>query len=587
MANKQPFLQNVWYWWETNDKYVWTWPGQVLEARSININKSSKYFYNANWNLPSPSFEYDLWGSINIRQILMWASFLNRLIFFSDWQIWNIAWLRTTITKNIVNAWVIWTKWFIIYSNWSIDTWTYDETQDDLWIDTLVSNSLTGLTINYYFAPFYISTWRIYLATWSNIYTINATLFTLENTTSLLTGWQVRWITKIWDQFNIYTNYWTSSKQYIWDWNWILVNNQIDWYDRTILNVANVNNVDYVVCDDWLYIANWYQPTCLIQRTFISDYTNAIETYKNKIFIPWYKCVYTYQFNKPWFPWNFSTELILPITTWDQNVSCMTINPKIFDSNTWKYTQDIYIAYLNYYLNNDYRSYIVQYTNDRFLSTRNPIWWNVRLNPIIWLKWTKKASKKLRLWYNLNSSTSTASRGYTYAWVTKQFYFKHSIWIFAEKDEWTKVSCYIWDFTTKPTIWSVYSINGNNSTVTNVGYLFEANSKWHWWIEFEIASTVNLSFLERSITNITKVSWDWDTSWIYIALHIWEIVTLITDSSMCGKSIMYNWDFREITFTIHITEGDLNANNAYENERLQTRVYDFAFLDEDIENDLS
>jgi len=55
---------------------------------------------------------------------------------------------------------------------------------------------------------------------------------------------------------------------------------------------------------------------------------------------------------------------------------------------------------------------------------------------------------------------------------------------------------------------------------------------------------------------------------------------------MNGKSIIYPWNFREIIPTIHITEWDLQENTAYRNERLQTRVYDFAFLYDEIENDL-
>lgn len=586
MAKNKPFLQNNWYWWETNDKYIATQQWQVLEAKSVNINKSSKYFYNANWNLPQASFDYDLWWAINIRQILMWTSFTNRLIFFSDWQVYNIFWSIATIWKNIVNAWVIWSKGFIIYTNWSIDTWTYDNNAYDLWLSTISPNVLTWLTVNSYFAPFYINVWKILLATWSQVYVIDWTLFILDNTASFLDWWQARWITKIWDKFNVYLNYWDNWIQYIWDWSSTVSDYLINWYNRTILNIANINNIDYVVCEDWLYIANGYQPTCLIQRTFISEYTNAVETYRNKIFIPWYKCVYTYQFNKPWFPWNFSTELILPTTTWNQNVSCMTLTPKVFDSNSKKYTQDIYIAYLNYFLNNDYKSYIVQYTNDRFLSNRNAIWWSVRLNPIIWLQWTKKASIKTRLWYYLNESTEFTNHNYTYAWVTKNFYFKHSIWIFAEKDTDTRISCYIWDFTTKPTVWSIYSINGNNSTVTNVDNLFEANSKWHWWIEFEVVNTANLNYFEKSIWSITKVSWDGDSSWIKLVTHLWKIVVIITDNNLRGKGIMYPWDFNEVIFTIHITEWDLSTNSAYANERLQTRVYDFAFLYEDIDNNL-
>lgn len=582
MENK-PFIQNNWYWWETNDKYIWTQQWQILEARSVNINKSSKYFYSANWNLPDFEFEYDLWSQENIRHILFWNSFSDRLIFFSDWQIYNLSWLVIDIPKTIINAWVIWNKWFIINSDWSIWYWNYNASALDLWIWTWVSYASLWLSINFYFAPFITFAWKIFIASWSNIYIINGTLFTLETTVSLLSWWQARWISKIWDQFNIYLNYGQSSIQYIWDGVSDTVYNIINWYDKSILNIANINNIDYVVCEDWLYIADGYQPTCLYQRFFISEYTNAIETYRNKIFIPWYKCVYTYQFNKPWFPWNFWTELILPITTWNLQVSAMAINPKVFDSNVWKYTNDIFIAYLNYSLNNDFRNYVIQYSNDRFLNKRNLLWWWVRINPIIRLKWTKKEWKKIRLWYNLNTENISKSQVFTYNWITKTFYFKHSIWVFAEIDQQTKITCYIWDFTTKPTVWSIYSINWINWTITNVDYLFQENTKWHWWLELEMVETANLNTLEKSIWTITKVSWTWDTSGLIVCLYLWKIITVITDNSLNWRSIMTPFDFNEVIFTIHITEW-LFTN--YQNHRLQTRVYDFAFKDNDKQQDL-
>ena len=581
------FLQNNWYWWETNDKYIATWKWQVLESRSININKSSKYFYNANWNLPYPQSNYPWTWTTNIRQILFWNSFANRLFFFFDWTIYNIFWLNKTIGKNLVNAWVIWNKGFILYTNWSIDTWIYNSSSNDLWLSTLTSNVITWLTINNDFAPFNIANWKIYLATWYKVYTIDILTFTLESTLEILTWWQIRWITKIWNKFNIYANYWDNSQQFIWDWISWAPDYVINWYDKAIQNVANINNIDYVVCENWLYIANGYQPKTIIQRTFLSNFTNAIETYRNKIFIPWYWWVYTYQFDKPWFPWNFSTELILPTIDWNQNVSCMKLNSKIFDTNIWKYTQDIFIAYLNYNTNNTYTNFLVQYTNDRFLSDRNSIWWSVTLNPIIWLKGTPKQSKKVRLWYNLNSNTWLAAINYTYAWTTKIFYFKHSIWIFAYRDQTTKMSCYIWDFTIKPTLWSIYSINWNSATITNIDNLFEVNLTWHGWIEFELDQATNLEHINKSIQNITKMSWIWDNSWTLIVAHLWEIVTLITNNNLNGKSLMYPWNFDEVIFTIHITEWDLQINQDYKNTRLQTRVYDFAFLYNEIQNDLS
>jgi hypothetical protein len=158
----ETFLQNNWYWWETNDKYVGTWTWQVLEAKSININKSSKYFYNSNWNLPTPEdFWFKSWNP-NIKQILFWASNSQRVVFFSSWEIRSRIWLVITIPKTIINAWVIWNIWFVINSDGTIWYWTYDKNANDLWIWSSMSYYTLWLSIDLYFAPYLID-WDFYI----------------------------------------------------------------------------------------------------------------------------------------------------------------------------------------------------------------------------------------------------------------------------------------------------------------------------------------------------------------------------------------------------------------------------------------
>jgi hypothetical protein len=576
-----PFLQNTWYWWETNDEYIASWQWQVQEAVCVDINSSSKYFMKNDWYLPYNILEY-VWQD-PIRQFIT-SNYVNRLIFFTYWKIYNLTWLVVDTAKNIVNAGVYNNTGFIIFSNGSIDIWTYDANALDLWMSTRVANKLTWLTVNYYFAPFYLYANNLLLATWSNIYRINLTTWTLTTTSTVLIWWQIRWITKIWDQFNIYVNYWGSSKQYIWNWLDDLPSNEINWYDRVILNVANINNVDYVVCQDGLYLANWLQPQILYKRTFISEYTNAIETYKNKIYIPWYKAIYSYQVTKPWFPYNLSKELVLPITDW-QGVSCMTSLPNTWESALWEYVSDLMILYTNYYIRSAYYSYWVQYAIRDTSSPRSPIWWFVTLNPIPSLYSQDKSSKKIRLWYNLCDRWET-NRAYIYAWVTKTFYFRHNIWIFAYRDFTPVVSIYIWWVTVKPEIWSIYTINWYNLTVKENEYLFSSSSTYNWWITLEWDTNTKMIYLEKTINSMTKVSWTWDTSIMYLSLHEWEVINLITDYSKHEQIIMVTWNFNQIKFTIHITEWTLQTNSDYENKRIQTKVFDFAFLYDDIINQL-
>ena len=92
---------------------------------------------------------------------------------------------------------------------------------------------------------------------------------------------------------------------------------KIRWYDKPIVNVANINNVDHVITGSTykraLYRVNGIQPELLYQSPFISDsysdrfnlspdQTNAIETISNLIIIPSPYALYTFGHINPGTP---------------------------------------------------------------------------------------------------------------------------------------------------------------------------------------------------------------------------------------------------------------------------------------------
>jgi hypothetical protein len=580
MANK-PFLQNSWYWWETNDKYLWNRPWQFHQWVSVDIS-NSKYFKSANGYLPPNTFEFT--NSSIIKQILIGNQSINRLIFFENWEIRNLSGTVSSIWKTIVNASIIKNKWFIISTDWSIWVWDY-QNNANLWISDWISYFNILWSVDLKFACLYIEWDFIYIWTWSKVYVVDtsASSWVLDSTLDLI-SWQIRWLTKIWNQFNIYVNLWESWRQYIWAWVWAEdFIEEINWIDRTILNVANMNNVDYVVCEDWLYQATWYQPIVIYNRFFISEYTNAIETYQNKIYIPWFNCIYSYESLKAGFPYQMTTEVIIPSDRDASTVSCLAILPKVFSNIKKSFVSDVFIAYKNTYIENATQNYIIQYATRRRLQFNNNMGWYITTNYIPSLYSSLKNNKKIRLWFFL-SNTGIWTRDFKYLGIENTFSFKNSIAIIQDIDG-DIITAYIGNVTTKPDIWAVYAIEWQNCTVLENKYLFENWWKWNGWISFKIPATWNIELLDLIIWRMTKVSWTWDTNVFHLKVHKWSLIELYDNNNMNGKSSIITWDFRETRFTIHIT--DWNMSWIENNERLLNKVYDFWFVFNDTQLDFN
>jgi len=569
------FLQNTWYWWITNDKYIATWQWQVEDITCLDYS-NSKYLKCWSWFLPTTNYE----EVSNYRFIqILFNKISYKSYFREDWNIkYSYDNTETNLWYNIYNVWVAKNKWFIITWN-SINTWNYDEYDFYLWIKSWVTaNVIIWLNTDYKFNPFIVDDTYLYIWSRYSVYVININTWTLDKTLKITYWWQIRWISQVWDNINIYANYWSNSTQFIWNWDigssWSY---SIDWRDKQILNIATINNIDYIICSDWLYRANWYQTELLYKKPFFSYYTNCIETYQNKIYILWLWWIYSYDIWKPWFPWNLKKEIII----WDfsvNSISCMSWAPLYFNISTNNYEQDLYIAYNNYNRAKQTKNYILYYSNTNIYYR----WcgWSVVLNPIPSVFWNKKSWKKVRLGYKLCTEWWD-TQIIKYNNVETYYRFNHSIAILEKKDNMI-FSLYIYSWV-KPEVWDVYW----DATVLDNSYLFSFGWWWHWWLVLNYNTEYyNFNNFKFNMHYLTKTSWVWDSTVYYCKGHRWKVIKNITDNTKNKEIFMYTGDFEELQFIIDITQWSLTTNGNYWTEQVLTKVYDFAFAYDEIENDL-
>ena len=78
------FIQDTWYWWESNDKSIATWAWQVYTATWVNITEDSKSFMTSNWNLLRTS---TVKSTNDKTMAVVWGQSLTyRMFFMKSWE---------------------------------------------------------------------------------------------------------------------------------------------------------------------------------------------------------------------------------------------------------------------------------------------------------------------------------------------------------------------------------------------------------------------------------------------------------------------------------------------------------------------
>lgn len=197
----------------------------------------------------------------------------------------------------------------------------------DKWKQT--SNASTGAATHYTanvitVSPFaggktcYVSVGGfVYLAEKNKVWQIDPATATSQLYLEVDRDYVINAMTFIGDRFYIYGSNGAHGKQWLWNGVKLVTGVAasvgqlalINWYDRPIVNVANINNVDYAFVGDFakrsLYQVSGYSPALLAKSKEVGTFkdkkfmfrpydTNSIETIGQVVYVPGERCIYSY-----------------------------------------------------------------------------------------------------------------------------------------------------------------------------------------------------------------------------------------------------------------------------------------------------
>ena len=228
-------------------------------------------------------------------------------------------------------------------------------------------------------------------------------------------------ITQIGNNIYVWCNNWGATNMYIWDWVSTAPSQVVVYPDKPVINVALLNNQHYWWTEKGtqsiksVMVGEWYQ----VQRYITSDIprdnatetlddpdrlalvgtnTNAIETYGDIVYFPWYGKIFWFWKYFPWDSIAFNKEITF------NGTECTAMLTTVLwgSSSTKDFTPYMMIAYLRsgvYYLwVIDFRDYNGWYVSDWYLESMEYLWGNL---------WFEKNQKKLLVpFYLPHSSTS-------------------------------------------------------------------------------------------------------------------------------------------------------------------------------------
>ena len=586
-----------WFWWMSNDDYAWQ-NGAVYEAKNVDLS-NSKWVKLSRWRFThslTPLFTQSQWAPV---WLLEYGSFTNRLIASRNWILKNFQWIEYNIsskTSNIFNIWAINNSnidyWFIVWSQWKIWRWNLNSALD-LWIwswwvnivDSWISLPLDTNWWNAFFRDktYYLLKWpKLYITWWNgsnhNVYSIELSVpsvWSCDETFLALDRWfDIRYMSNIGDQIVIYATNGNMWKQYFWDWISATFDRHIDWYDRPILWWASINNIDYVIT--WtsrkreLYQVQGYQANKLFETDVYVNNTeaekfffdpesggsNTIETIWDTLLLPWQWYFYKFWNNKIWLPKNITREkvfwyinLISYNDTFSDNLTICT------QSSSYNWTFQYFIVNWN-----------IRQPNDSWSSFSQNIFWQIE-----WLKFDagaysiKKGWVKCKVWYSLptrfNSTTIIDNWINVYARVDNQYEYANFYTY-----EYSNGS-----YTTKPSIWDVYSLDWKQFTIYDITDRNNKLSNWSlqevknfWLILHTRCSDKRYSLAKRWQFTwvLTKVSWNGDSLIKYYDANEWyELINKIRAINSeelwkKDKTFMFSKEFYEIQFKYDLFTND-------------------------------
>lgn len=239
--------------------------------------------------------------------------------------------------------------------------------------------------------------------------------------------WPVIWwldgnvyaITQIGMNIYVWCQNWWTTNMYIWDGTSNRPTQKVSYVDQPVINVALLNNQHYWWAQKWpmsqksVMIGEWYQ----IQRYITSDIpkaiatetlddpdrlslywtnTNAIETFGDIVYMPWYGKIFWFWRYFPWQPIAFNKEFTFNGT--ECTAMLTTSTPTLGQDFTF-YMLIAYVRSGTYYVGIiDFRDYNGTYVSDWYVETMEYHGWNL---------WIEKNQKKLLVPFYLPDATTS------------------------------------------------------------------------------------------------------------------------------------------------------------------------------------
>ena len=506
----------------------------------------------ANWSISWWLATHTAWATNVLSQVLTTVTTSQyRVEALSDtinaWSCEVKLWWVSIWTLSTSNKYLVWTMTAVSTGS-SLE---FVPTTDFEWSITDVNvREYNVVSQDYDFnakAPFIIINNFIYVWNWNKITEIDTTdsTWVFLDVLTIDTWYVIKWITQIGDQIYIYASNWNTSKQYIWNWVDTTANVIITWVDKNIVNVANFANQDYIITQS-IYTqktAFWrvrgYQLELIYQNDLTLDwnnervcfniqYINAIETIGNILLLPWFWWIYSFGQHSPWYPYSIQKEYL--------NLWC---------EFSWKYWVTA-MSYTESNSNNMRYSYIwmIWSTTPKVYEELVQFWawnysyitpWFIELYPVIWdCISNSKTLEKVTVWYKLETDTFI------------NIYTK-------DNDRAIKYANILYNYTTIPTVWAIYTLSWNTHTI------YAVTDMWDYCILHTTYTWTDTSYYWQ----MTKSSWIWDASIYAERIKYWyKFEWSITDTSLRRWTINIATKFHELQIAIELITK--NQNNTPE-----------------------
>ena len=354
--------------------------------------KDATYIYSQNINTtnseyiqvsPKARTMTELWANEIEYLVPTFANNLNTFWYVNDWKIYDKDkrvvydhnYWQTKIDNSLKWVFYCWELYMMCYGANPLD-WRRDRSDPytmsmyynwSNWTMSLwrqYSRNMWRLEVNWYGSFELIFNWKYNIMTWSIIRSYNEDLFTSSWISVQLWDW-VRWVNIYWNWLKCYTTSWVLM---LWDWVtgdwWIQDRYNLD---LAVNNVKNINGIDYVFWERWLFYMNWTlaQPFRYKQNSHYLDFKKFVfpkvkiwyAKAWNFLYAPtktntWYDLNVLWQ-GSVWLPIQFSSVYSIPNCkriiqmqainrTWDFESGDPTWVIIFYEKNSWWYNIDYY-----------------------------------------------------------------------------------------------------------------------------------------------------------------------------------------------------------------------------------------------------